>query len=47
VKFLNGENELRLMSDRWGPKKQSGPKNLVHEEWVIMRRSEILRDVTP
>lgn len=44
VKFLNGENELRLMSDRSGPKKHSGPTNLVHEEWVIMRRSQLLNN---
>lgn len=43
--LMNGDNENRLMSGRVGQKRTQGPYRLIHSEWVMMRQSELLREI--
>ena len=42
--LLNGDNENRLMTHRIGPKRKMGPIRLIHQEWVNIRNSQMLRE---
>lgn len=42
--LLNGDNENRLMTHRIGPKRRMGPIRLIHQEWVNIRNSQMLRE---